>query len=133
MKKIDETIKSYVEWVKVGKEEYEEAKEQLSKEEFSKMYRFQIGSGILDKDAYQKAIYPTADDIKYMVAVDTLEEMRALRRENAEIKENTKTIKFVAIFFAVLTAVSLILSIALVATTVDSAERARSTVSRYLR
>lgn len=131
MKKIDETIQKYVEWEEIPKEEYELAKSQLPSEEFDKQYRSHKDGGLLGREHFQKAMAPTIDDIQYMVAVDTLDEIKKLREDQTELKREVRTIKLVALFFAVLTAISLIVSIAAAATTAAAMDKTKSTISRY--
>lgn len=111
MKKIDETIQKYVEWVDIPKDEYDQAQSKLSMHEFEKEYKHITGSGYLSTEKYQKIMRPSINDIKYMVAVDTLEEIKKLREDQEETTKDVKTLKGIGIFFVVLTAISLILSI----------------------
>ena len=110
MKKIDETIEKYVEWVEITEDEFNAAKEALPTAEFVEKYSKKESSGFLSKTIFKKAVYPTIDDIQYLIAVETLDEMKKLRVSQQETHRSVNIIKIIMVVFLIITIISFILS-----------------------
>lgn len=98
MKYIEEIRKKYAAHYEISETEYTEAKEKLNTDEFSERY-----TKISNK--YAKVEYPADEELKILV----------LENKLSDIKRDVKTLKTVGIFFAILTGISLIISIVSVA------------------
>jgi len=91
----------------IYKSQYEKAKEEMSKEEFEKDYTITIA---FDSEVYYKIVHLDIKDEELPLYFQT-----KIYDQLQELNKHTRVIKGVAIFFTVLFAVSLVLTIIQVA------------------
>ncbi|MBQ2798819.1 MAG: hypothetical protein IJF09_05475 [Ruminiclostridium sp.] len=91
-------------WGKISSKEYERAKQELSEEDFKKLYR--IKNKGTDDEEYQKFNAAEDDEIDRALLINLLIEQK-------ETNKKLNSIKNMLIFFTVLTIISLIVPIIL--------------------